>query len=71
MSDQEMEHIKQMANQIAANLSFHDDAEARIADHLTRFWAPLMRERLSACIAHGGEGLDEKVIAAAQLIKQK
>lgn len=37
-----------MANQIAANLSAYspDEASTRIAQHLTRFWAPKMRKQL-------------------------
>jgi formate dehydrogenase subunit delta len=43
---QEIERLVKMANQIAENFSFHEDAVARIADHLQRFWAPSMREKL-------------------------
>ena len=52
----EVENLVKMANQIADNFSFHDDAVDRIADHLKRFWAPSMREALSAfCAAGGGD----------------
>lgn len=39
-----------MVNQIAANLSAYAPAEAseRIAQHLTRFWTPKMRQDLIA-----------------------
>jgi formate dehydrogenase subunit delta len=66
MTDTELQHIKQMANQIAANFSFHADAEARILDHLTRFWAPSMRRKLLDCVEQGGEGLEPAVVAAAR-----
>ncbi len=46
MSDNEVTRLVSMANDIAANLSFHADADARIADHLRRFWAPRMRALL-------------------------
>jgi formate dehydrogenase subunit delta len=64
----ELEHLIQMSNQIAANFSFHDDAEARIADHITRFWAPSMKKLLSGHIEQGGEGVEEAVRKAMQEI---
>lgn len=42
----EVEQLVKMANQIADNFSFHDDAVDRIADHLARFWAPSMQKKL-------------------------
>ena len=61
MSDSELEHLKKMANQIAANFSFHEDQAARIADHITRFWAPSMRALLGSYIEKDGAGVDEVV----------
>lgn len=54
------EHIDQtatlikMVNQIAANLSAYPPAEAadRIAQHLTRFWAPKMRQDLIKTVSN-------------------
>ena len=43
---QEVDHLVKMANQITENFSFHDDAVERIADHLRKFWAPSMLEKL-------------------------
>ena len=43
---QEVDQLVKMANQIAANFSFHDDAVDRITDHLQRFWAPSMQKKL-------------------------
>ena len=54
---QEVDNLVKMANQIADNFSFHEDAVDRIADHLMRFWAPSMRDALSDFRAAGGEGL--------------
>ena len=65
MSDTELEHLIQMANQIAVNFSFHADAEDRVLDHLTRFWAPSMRQSLLDCVREGGAELDAVVVAAA------
>lgn len=69
MSDHELQRITQMANQIAANFSFHDDSAARIADHLSRFWAPSMRHKLLSHVASGGGGLESAVIEAARLLR--
>lgn len=70
MSDSELEHLKKMANQIAANFSFHDDQVARIADHIKRFWAPSMRALLSDYINNNGAGVDAAVRRAMQEIAQ-
>lgn len=43
---QEVEQLVKMVNQIADNFSFHDDAVDRIEDHLRRFWAPSMQQKL-------------------------
>ena len=50
---QEVAALVKMANQIADNFSFHDDAVSRTADHLQRFWAPSMQRRLKAGVASG------------------
>ena len=42
----EIEQLVKMANQIAANFSFHEDSAERLADHLRRFWAPIMISQL-------------------------
>ena len=66
MTAGELEHLRQMANQIAANFSFHDDQVDRIADHFTRFWAPSMKELFFEHVAKGGEGVEEAVREAVQ-----
>jgi formate dehydrogenase subunit delta len=66
MSGSELEHLRQMANQIAANFAFHEDQVARIADHLKRFWAPSMRRLLADDVEHGGEGLEPAVLEAVK-----
>lgn len=55
-----------MANQIADNFSFHDDAVERTCDHLRRFWAPSMHGKIVAYEAAGGDGLNEAARAAVQ-----
>ena len=68
MSDSELEHLRKMANQIAVNFSFHDDQVARVADHISRFWAPSMRELFYGYIEGGGQGVDEAVRTAMKEI---
>jgi formate dehydrogenase subunit delta len=58
-----------MANQIADNFSFHEDAVDRLADHLQRFWAPSMRKKLIELMETGGDGLKPDVIAAVQRLQ--
>ena len=62
----EIERLVKMANQIADNFSFHDDAVVRIRDHLDRFWAPSMRQKLAEHDASGGDGLKPAVREAVQ-----
>lgn len=63
----ELEQLVKMANQIAANFSFHEDGVARLADHLQRFWAPVMRKQLcDYAAANDGAGLDQAVLRALQ-----
>jgi formate dehydrogenase subunit delta len=50
----EIEHLVKMANQIADNFSFHEDAADRVRDHLQRFWAPSMRRGLADFARTGG-----------------
>jgi len=70
MSNRELEHLRQMANQIAANFAFHEDQVARIADHVQRFWAPSMRRLLAEHVEQGGEGLESAVIEAMKEIRR-
>lgn len=66
---QPIDQLVKMANQIAENLSFHEDAVDRLADHLQRFWAPSMRKNLIDFLEAGGAGLKPEVIAAVQRLK--
>ncbi|MGD8384070.1 MAG: formate dehydrogenase subunit delta [Lysobacterales bacterium] len=60
-AEQEIAHLVSMANDIAANLACHADADARVADHLRRFWAPRMRALLTEHVRSGGKGLEPAV----------
>lgn len=57
--DRELEHLVQMLGDIERNLAFNEDAEERIADHLHKFWAPSMRERILTFAASDGSTLSE------------
>jgi formate dehydrogenase subunit delta len=61
-------HLVTMANQIGSFFASYPDQEeasTEIANHLQRFWAPLMRHKLLAHVAEQqGEGLDPAVLAA-------
>lgn len=64
MTDNETAHLLSMAEDITINLGFHADAEARIADHLKRFWAPRMRDLLLAYAEQHPDELSELLRAA-------
>jgi len=66
----EIDHLVRMANQIAANFSFHEDCVARVADHLGRFWAPSMLRQLREHAAAEGTGLDQAVLDAVKLFRE-
>ncbi len=68
MTDAELEHLVDMANDIARNLSAYPDAAERTADHLRRFWAPALRERITAHVASGGRGLSDTALAAVKAL---
>jgi len=70
MARTETDHLVSMANDIAANLSFHPDAAVRIADHIRRFWAPRMRRLLLDYAAGNGSGLSETLLAALEELEQ-
>lgn len=69
----EIEHLIKMANQIAENFAFSGDEEKQVAgvvDHLTRFWAPTMKQHLLEYVGQGGEGVSEPVLTALARIKR-
>ena len=69
MANSEISHLITMANDIAANLGFQDEAEERIADHINRFWAPRMRKLLIEYAANQGDGLSDSLLAALDKIR--
>lgn len=67
----ELDQLVKMANQIADNFSFHEDAVARVADHLQRFWAPSMKRQLIDHHRAGGSGLKPPVVAAVRKLESE
>jgi hypothetical protein len=65
----EIDQLVKMANQIAANFSFHEDAVDRLADHLHRFWAPVMIKQLSERVANDSSGIDQAVLNAINKLR--
>jgi len=65
----EIDQLAKMANQIAANFSFHEDGMERVADHIQRFWPPVMIKMLREFAASHGDELDQVVIDALPLLK--
>lgn len=66
------EKLAMMANQIA---DFFDaqgaGAPAAIADHLRRFWDPLMRQEIIALARQPLHGLKASVVAALAILEAK
>lgn len=65
---QEVQQLVKMANQIADNFSFHDNAVDRITDHLKRFWAPSMQRKLIDFDQSGEAELKPEVRAALKAL---
>jgi formate dehydrogenase subunit delta len=64
------EKLVRMANQIAANFDYGPDkakAAAAVADHLRRFWSPLMREEI---VNHDDQGEVKLSDVAKQAVAQ-
>lgn len=65
---QEVDSLAKMANQIADNFSFHDDAVERTAEHLQKFWAPSMQRSLQLAVAENTVDLKPTARAALDLL---
>ena len=66
MSANSSEHLVKMANQIVQNIPAAT-AEARIesaADHIDKFWSPLMKKQIAEYMSEGGEDLIPEATAA-------
>ena len=67
----ELERLIEMANQIGDFFSPYPPERARegLRNHLRTYWDPRMRGALLEHIDSGGEGLGERVIEAANLLR--
>lgn len=64
MTEQRVEHLVKMANQIALNFGERRDLDkaARLTgEHLQKFWTPAMRKSLLNYADSGGSGLSPAV----------
>ena len=66
------EHLIAMANDIGNYFRSQPRAEAvaGIANHLKKFWAPRMLQKLNVYLAQGNEGLDELPRAAVDSLNK-
>ena len=67
----DLDHLIVMANQIGDFFAPYPPERARegLRNHLRTYWDPRMRDALLAHIDAGGDGVDERVIEAAQLLR--
>lgn len=72
MSKSTGERLIYMANQIAAFFTTQpgDTAPLHIAEHITAFWTPCMRDEITAHADRGGEGLVPAALEAVRLLKR-
>lgn len=69
MASTEIDHLLKMANDIADNLGFQEDADERVADHLNRFWAPRMRKLLIEYVAEDPKDLSPTLLSAVSKLR--
>lgn len=69
----DLERLITMANQIGDFFAPYPPERARegLRNHLRTYWDPRMRSALFEHIDAGGDGLDTRVIEAAQLLRDK
>ena len=69
----DLERLITMANQIGDFFAPYPPGRARegLRNHLRTYWDPRMRNALLEHIDAGGDGLDIRVIDAAQLLREK
>ena len=70
MVDSELNHLIKMINQIADNIdsAASNSAEHKVADHIKRFWAPSMKEKIIDYSQCDGERLQPVAKAAISLL---
>lgn len=66
------EKLLRMAEQITANMNYTEDQEvvaAKVADHLTRFWDPRMKEALRGYAAQNPAALSPLLQSAIDQVR--
>ena len=73
MSNDGLETLVRMVNQIAANVAHHSPEEAAelVATHLRAFWAPPMRADILAYLDGGGAALDPVAREGLELLRAR
>ena len=69
----DLERLITMANQIGDFFAPYPPERARegLRNHLRTYWDPRMRNALLAHIDAGGDGVDDRVVEAAQQLREK
>ena len=67
----DLDQLIVMANQIGDFFAPYPPDRARegLRNHLRTYWDPRMRDALLELVDSGGEGLDDRVIEAARLLR--
>ena len=66
-----LEKLVRMANQIGDNFAYLQDtdiAAAKVANHISRYWDPLMRSEIVDYMQKNGEDLSEIAKRAIEII---
>lgn len=68
----ETDRMLHKANQIALNFAAYPrpQAVASIADHIKKFWSPMMHQQITTHVDGGGQGLHELAIDAVKALKE-
>jgi formate dehydrogenase subunit delta len=68
----EIDIMLHKANQIALNFAAYPrpQAVAGIADHIKKFWPPMMRLQITAYVKNSGQGLHELAVDAVKTLKE-
>jgi hypothetical protein len=73
VSENSIDHLVKMANQIAAGVPVASP-EAKVestASHINKFWTPLMKKHIAEFVNGGGEGLTPLAAQAVASLDSK
>lgn len=71
-TEQELMHLVKMANQIAQNICIggsNEETINQVRDHITRFWARPMKEKICSALESVEEELSPVAVEAFRIIK--